>query len=103
MKQNKEDSAISLITYIEVLSFDFSKKDEQNIKELLESFKILEIDKKISIAAIHNRKSRRIKIPDNIIASSAQTNNLILVTRNIKDFDAIDVEILNPFDKALYA
>lgn len=44
-----------------------------------------------------NRKIKKIKIPDNIIASTAQVNNLILVTRNGSDFNALDVQILDIF------
>jgi len=34
---------------------------------------------------------------DNIIAATAQVHNLILISRNIDDFKALDVTILNPF------
>ncbi len=94
-----ELSAISLITYIEVLSFDFDSIDEENqVKELLNQFTIFDIDKSVSKQALINRKLKRIKLPDNIIVSTAQVNNLILVTRNIKDFNVVDVKVLNPFE-----
>jgi len=37
-------------------------------------------------------------LADNVIASTAMVNNLTLVTRNIKDFKALDIPILNPFE-----
>jgi len=77
-----ELSAISLITYIEVLSFDFDSIDEENqVKELLNQFTIFDIDKSVSKQALINRKLKRIKLPDNIIVSTAQVNNLTLVTK----------------------
>ncbi len=94
-----ELSAISLITYIEVLSFDFDSIDEENqVKELLNQFTIFDIDKSVSKQALINRKLKRIKLPDNIIVSTAQVNNLTLVTRNIKDFNMVDIKVLNPFE-----
>lgn len=91
--------AISQITYMEVLSFPFdSIKQENEVQKLLEQFKIYDIDKFISKQVIKNRKLKKIKISDNIIASTAQINNLILVSRNIKDFTNLDVNLLNPFD-----
>ncbi len=37
-------------------------------------------------------------LPDAIIAATANTDDLCLVTRNVEDFKNIDVRILNPFD-----
>ena len=90
--------AISQITYIEVLSFNFTKEEEKNVKELLENFKILDINKEISIQAVQNRKQKKIKMADNIIASTSQVNNLGLVTRNTKDFTFLNIELIDPFN-----
>ena len=35
---------------------------------------------------------------DNLIAATALVHNLLVVTRNVKDFDAAGVQTLNPFD-----
>lgn len=35
---------------------------------------------------------------DAMIAAIAQTNSLTVVTRNVADFRALDVEVLNPFE-----
>ncbi len=92
------DCAISQITYIEVLSFEFSEEEEFLVKKLLEKFNILDVNQKIAINAVKNRKLKKIRLPDNIILSTAQVNNLILVTRNLDDFKFFEVEILNPFE-----
>lgn len=92
-----EEIGISQITFVEVLSFDFSPEDENDVRKLLHTFTIVDIDTKVSNQAIKNRKLKKIKIPDNIISSTAMVYDLVLVTRNIKDFKALDVRVLNPF------
>ncbi|MEA3354029.1 MAG: hypothetical protein U9Q33_09465 [Campylobacterota bacterium] len=42
----------------------------------------------------------RYLVDSNIIASTAQINELILVTRNVKDFNSININTLNIFDKS---
>ena len=89
---------ISRLTFIEVLSFEFTDDEEINVKKLLTTFYTLDTSEAISLQCLKNRKIRKIKIADNIIASTAQANKLILVTRNIKDFTSLEVEVLNIFD-----
>jgi len=96
--ENFENIAISQINYIEVLSFPFENDSELLVRELLESFEVIDIDINISKQAIKNRKLFKIKLADNIIASTAMLYNLILVTRNIKDFKNLNISLLNPFD-----
>ena len=47
--------------------------------------------------AVEMRRMKKMKLPDAIIAASAIQNGLILVTRNIKDFNGTKVKTLNPF------
>lgn len=98
ISDNKSQCAISLVTYIEVLSFSFTEEQEKDIKTLLEGFKIIDVHKAVAIQAIENRKLKKIKVPDNIIAATAQVNNLILVTRNVTDFNSLAIEVLNIFE-----
>ena len=98
LSQNYQNIAISQITYVEVLSFPFTQEEEKDVKTLLSRFTIIDITQSISNQAIENRKVKKIKLPDNLIASTAMVNGLILVTRNIKDFKALDIEVLNIFE-----
>jgi len=44
------------------------------------------------------KRTYKIKLSDAVIAATALSNNLILVTRNTDDFKGvIDLEIYNPF------
>ncbi len=90
---------VSVILYMEVLGYRFSNSKEENfVKELVSMFNVRFIDQEIAENVIDIRKQYRIKLPDAIIAATAITDDLCLVTRNIEDFKNIDVRILNPFD-----
>ena len=59
-----------------------------------DQFNISFINKTIEL-----RKNLKIKIPDAIIAATALTNDLILVTRNTDDFrNMTGLEVMNPWD-----
>jgi predicted nucleic acid-binding protein len=47
---------------------------------------------------IQIRSEVRISLPDAIIAATAKTANLHLVTRNTEDFKKVEIKITNPFD-----
>ncbi|MBN2823909.1 MAG: type II toxin-antitoxin system VapC family toxin [Campylobacterales bacterium] len=93
--QYKEFSALSIITYYEVLNYDFSQDEEQIVKEFLESFKTINLSQNMISKALENRKIKKIKMADNFILSAAQLLNLKLITHNIKDFQPFDTEILS--------
>ena len=98
LEEQVEQSCISRLTFIEVLSFPFSTQEEINIKKLLKTFSIIDTSEAIALQCLKNRKIRKIKIADNIIASTAQIHNLVLVTRNTKDFNGLEIEVLNIFE-----
>lgn len=90
---------VSVITYMEILGYPFEHSNEENfIKELLAVFQTLYLDQHIADITIEIRKKKRIKLPDAIIAATAISANLHLVTRNTSDFSDIDVLLLNPFE-----
>ena len=99
LRQNYKEIAISQITYVEILSFPFTPQEESSVKELLAKFTILDIDQNISNQAIENRKIKKIKLPDNLILSTAIIHNLTLVTRNTKDFKTFNVALIDIFMK----
>jgi len=90
-----ENFIISFITLIEFLGY----KDVANSsKEFISMADVLGIDNAIIQTCIDLRKNYTIKLPDAIIAATALTNNLTLITNNDKDFDKIqNLNIINPY------
>ena len=43
------------------------------------------------------KQTKKIKLPDAIIAATALHYDMELITRNTKDFSGIDITIRNPF------
>jgi len=79
---------ISRVTWIEVLSKERGGTLRQ-IETFLGGFAIDEVDARIAAHAAAMRRERpSLKLPDAVIHATAQINNRILVTRNIKDFPA---------------
>ncbi len=94
-----DEHYISVITYMEVLGYQFpDTKEEEFIREMIGVFRVLFIDQIIADMAIQIRKKQRIKLPDAIIAATAKALNMCLVTRNIDDFKKVEIQIANPFD-----
>jgi len=89
---------ISIITFIEI--FGNNKADDREIKELqkfCEIATIYNVDPNVSLITIELRKSYKIKLPDALIAATALFYNLVLITRNVSDFEKIEgLEIVNP-------
>jgi len=66
-----------------------------------ETYNILPMD----VAAFRRWAKLMHRCPDNLVedamvAATALVHNLTVVTRNVRDFDALGVETLNPFDFA---
>ena len=82
-----ERPAISMITWIEVL-VGASSKSEQATRGFLSAFERIEVTAPIAELAAAIRRDKGLRIPDAIILATARSENLLLVTRNSKDFPA---------------
>jgi predicted nucleic acid-binding protein len=90
--------AYSIISKIELLGFNQSESDDRQARLLLSSLRELELTSTIAEQTIQIRKTRKIKLPDAVIAASAIVNNLTIITRNTSDFDQIvGLNYINPF------
>lgn len=95
-----EQCLISVISQMELLGFNYKNKNDQKVIEFfIENSEILNINSEIVIKTIAIRKSKKIDLPDAIIAATAIFYNYTLITHNIKDFEKIkDLKILNSFE-----
>jgi predicted nucleic acid-binding protein len=92
----KEDKAISVITWMEVLVGTTPETDNAT-RGFLAGFQSLAIDALVASRSVEIRKTHKIKLPDAIVWASAQVHDRILVTRNTKDFTADEPGVRVPY------
>jgi predicted nucleic acid-binding protein len=93
----ENDFRISNITFIEVLGFNETPNKLAQLEAFLGMATAIPLDDLVTQQTITLRRQRRIQLPDAIIASTALAYNLVLVTRNSKDFERIpNLTVLNP-------
>jgi len=90
---------ISIITRIEFLGFPgFSGDLKQKARDFLSYAVVLPLTPEVAERTILLREKHSIKVPDAIIAATALTYDLTLITRNASDFkDIPELTIENPF------
>jgi predicted nucleic acid-binding protein len=93
--KNLKISAISSLTFLEILVFSYDEEEDQQVRDFLELFKIYDVKREILNIAINNYRKKRVKMADNIIGSTAKFYDLTLVTRNVDDFKNMELDILN--------
>lgn len=91
---------ISFITRIEL--FSSSKISETELISLNDFINIVtvldNITTEIISICIELRKKYKLKLPDALIAATAINNDLILLTRNEKDFENVqELKFINPY------
>lgn len=93
-----EIPVISFITQIELLSWKTSKSKEEIAEDFISFCKIITVSDDIVNHCIKIRRSKKIKTPDAIIAATALSLGLTIITNNIKDFENIEgLKFLNPY------
>ena len=95
IENHLQSCAISSITYLEVLVFSYEEDEDKKVRDFLELFTIYNVDRKIINRAIKTYRNKKVKMADNLIGSTAKEHNLTLVTRNVDDFQNMNIDILN--------
>lgn len=90
--------AISVITEIELLCWKTpTDKDLEVLHDFINDALVFELEKDIKLKTAEIRKAHKIKLPDAIIAATALTYELILLTRNVSDFKNINgMNLIDP-------
>jgi predicted nucleic acid-binding protein len=91
---------LSVITKMESLGYNFKNIQEQILMEaFITGSNILEINDDVVNGTIAIRKSKKIDLPDAIIAATAIVFTFKLITRNTKDFTNIPgLEVIDTND-----
>lgn len=92
------DFQISVVVKIEVLGFNDIGNKLTLMEEFINTATILSLNDEITQQTISlRRKYKKLKLGDAIIGATALVHNLILVSRNAKDFENIKgLKLLNP-------
>lgn len=92
-QQSEHILAISVITQLELMVGCGNKDDFKSLKKFLQDFEILQLNSTISEKAVDlfekYRLSHGVLIPDMLIASTALTLKIPLMSKNKKDFKFI--------------
>jgi predicted nucleic acid-binding protein len=91
-----EGRAISMITWMEVM-IGAPENATAATERFLAGFEVIGVDDAVARRAVQIRKRSRVKLPDAIVWASAETRNLLLVTRNSMDFPSGDPGIRVPY------
>jgi len=99
-----DDPAISIITYMELLSGAVPRpRDRPILEALLDEFSVVQLDPQITRHAISIRGNSlrippKIKLPDAIIAATALSYRMPLITRNGRDFSRTKIAVHIPYE-----
>lgn len=94
---NLPDSRISIISWMEVMVGAKSEQESALLRQFLQSFPVLELDKAVSEEAVSLRQQHRIKLPDAVVWATARVHQAQLVTVNTKDFTAHHADVVIPY------
>ena len=93
------DAAIASVTRIEALGFaGITPEEETALLDFINYSPIYALDDEVIEQAIQLRQQKKMKLGDAIIAATAVTYGIPLVTRNEDDFNHIPgLDLRNPF------
>ncbi len=94
------EAAVSAITYVEVLGFHkLTPAEKLDLEQIFAAIAILPVTRPILDSAVHLRQQRKMTLGDSLIAATAMTHNLMLATRNTRDFAWINgMTLHDPFN-----
>lgn len=95
---SQQDIIISAVTKIEVLGWkDATAHQLKPLYAFMKLVIILPLSEEVIDTTISIRQSKKIALGDALIAATALVNDLVLLTRNISDFNLIDgLQVIDP-------
>ena len=91
--------AVSAVSYVEVLGYHrLEEQERRHFEAFFGSARILPLSQPVLDEAVRLRQARKMSLGDALVAGTALTHRLTLITRNVDDFSKIEgLSILNPF------
>lgn len=94
-----EDYVISVINEIEVLSFGGRPQALAVAERFIQNSNVIQLTSDIIAKTIEVRQQVKLKLPDAVIAATALVHDLIIITRNTKDFKKVfGLTVVDPYD-----
>ena len=96
----QHNPVVSATSYVEVLGYHrLTESERQQFEQFFAVATILPLSTAVLEQAVKLRQLRKMTLGDALIAGTALTHNLQLITRNDKDFNWIaGLSVLNPFE-----
>ena len=90
--------SISVVSYVEVLGYhSLTVEDKDYLERFFQTSRLITISQEILDHAVRLRQQRKMLLGDSLIAGTALSLKLTLVTRNVADFKWCgDLKILDP-------
>lgn len=89
---------VSIITKIEVLGFETLEEHYKLLSDFMDDALIFGLTDDIVKVCIEIRKKYNVKLPDALIAATSLAKDLILISRNNKDFRKIkELKFIDPW------
>ena len=92
-----ETVAVSIITWIEVMVGAANEEEQAVLRSFLLRFRVLPLSEEVATQAVTIRRASRLRLPDAIIWATARSHDLLLVTRNTKDFKPNEPGVRIPY------
>jgi toxin FitB len=91
--------AVSAVSYVEVLGYHrLTDRERCHFEAFFCAAHILDVSRAVLEQAVKLRQITKMTLGDSLVAGTALTHNLALVTRNTKDFSWIPgMALLDPF------
>lgn len=95
---DNNEHALSIINRIELLSYSMDVDALDVLSDFIDASTVFTLSEAVTLQTIGLRQSRKIKLPDAIIAATALVHDLALITRNVNDFKNINgLTVLNSY------